>query len=140
MHIQEMNAGDLDRIREIDRSESVRFLYVHEQGELRRVERKLEIPTWDDARIEEEKGRLGPKFADGGVLLGAFDSDELAGVVVLGGEFIGLRSNQLEVAFLYVSNGHRRRGVARSCWTSCAGAPAPGADSFGRYSVAGTDE
>ena len=113
MRIQEMKAGDLDRIREIDRSESVRFVYVYEQGELRPVEVNHDIPTWGEEMVAEAKERLAPKLAAGGVLLGAVDGDQLVAVAVLGGEFIGIRSNQLEVAFLYVSNGYRRRGIAK---------------------------
>jgi ribosomal protein S18 acetylase RimI-like enzyme len=113
VRVRELKAADLDRIREIDRSESVRTLYVHEQGQLQAVETDLEIPTWGEARVEQEKKRLTPKLEAGGVLLGALDGDQLVGVAALGGEFIGIRSNQLEVAFLYVNNGHRGRRIAK---------------------------
>jgi ribosomal protein S18 acetylase RimI-like enzyme len=113
LRIEELEADDLDRIREIDRSESVRFLYIVERGALRRVESDLEIPTWDNATIAKAKARLAPKLAAGGVLLGALLGDRLVGVAVLGGELFGPDSNRLELAFLYVSSSHRRRGVAK---------------------------
>lgn len=113
VRIEELALADLDRIGEIDRSEKARFVHVPEQGELRRVEVDLAIPNWDIEALERAKNRLAPKLAVGGVLLAAFDGDRLAGVAVLGGELIGARSNQLEMAFLYVSAGHRRRGIAR---------------------------
>jgi predicted GNAT superfamily acetyltransferase len=100
VRIRELRADELDRMGEIDRSESVRVLYVHEHGELRPVEVDLEIPTWDEAETAEAKERLAPKLAAGGVLLGAFDGERLVGVGVLGGELIGIRSNQVELAFL----------------------------------------
>src|SRR5712691_845137 len=114
VRIEELKAADLDRIREIDRSESVRFKYVYEHGELRPVEINHEIPTWSDAMVVEAKEMLAPKLAAGGALLGAFAGDKLVGVAVLGGEFIGVEANQLQMAFLYVSNGYRRRGIAKA--------------------------
>jgi ribosomal protein S18 acetylase RimI-like enzyme len=114
MRIEELKAADLDRIREIDRSESVRFKYVYEHGELLSVEINHEIPTWTDAMVVEAKEMLAPKLAAGGALLGAFAGDTLVGVAVLGGELIGVEANQLQMAFLYVSNGYRRRGIANA--------------------------
>jgi ribosomal protein S18 acetylase RimI-like enzyme len=63
--------------------------------------------------IVEAEEMLAPKLAAGGVLVGAFAGETLVGVAVLGGELIGAGANQLQMAFLYVSNGCRRRGIAR---------------------------
>lgn len=104
MHVEELEPGDLDRIREIDRSETARFVYVREGDELRRVEANLELPTWSDDDLAGMKARLAPKLAAGGVLLGALDGDRLAGAAVLAGD---------EVAFLHVSRADRGRGVGR---------------------------
>jgi ribosomal protein S18 acetylase RimI-like enzyme len=112
LRIEELRARDLDRIGEIDRAESVRVLYVREGRELRPVEAELQIPAWDDAVLAAVKERLAAKLAAGGVLLGALDGERLVGGAVLGGERLGIRSQQLEVAFLYVSDGYRRRGIA----------------------------
>jgi len=114
VRIEELSAGELDRIREIDRSEQARFKYVYDHGELRPVEINHDIPAWSDAMVAELKEMLAPKLAAGGVLLGALDDERLVGAAVLGGERIGRRSDQLQMAFLYVSNGYRRRGVARA--------------------------
>jgi GNAT superfamily N-acetyltransferase len=47
----------------------------------------------------------------GGILLGAFDGETIAGLALLGNE---LAPGVLQVALLYVSRPHRRRGVAGS--------------------------
>jgi ribosomal protein S18 acetylase RimI-like enzyme len=94
VRIEELRPSELGRIREIDRSESVRFKYVYDRGELRPVEINHQIPTWTEAMIVEAEEMLAPKLA------------------VLGGEFTGAGANQLQMAFLYVSNGYRRRGIA----------------------------
>jgi GNAT superfamily N-acetyltransferase len=113
VRVEELPPSDLDRIGEIDRSEQVRFKYVYDHGELRPVEINHDIPPWSDAMVAEAKEMLAPKLAAGGVLLGALDGDQLVAVAVLGGERIGSRADQLQMAFLYVSDGYRRRGIAR---------------------------
>jgi GNAT superfamily N-acetyltransferase len=72
-----------------------------------------EAPRWDEQYAAKLAAQLEPKLAAGGTFLGAFDGEQLAGVAVLGGEFIGEHANQLEIAFLYVSRPFRRQGVAK---------------------------
>jgi ribosomal protein S18 acetylase RimI-like enzyme len=86
---------------------------VYERGRLRAVANVHEAPRWSDEYVAKLVAQLEPKLGDGGVFLGAFDGDVLAGVGVLGGRFLGLSLNQLEVAFLHVSRAYRRRGIAR---------------------------
>jgi ribosomal protein S18 acetylase RimI-like enzyme len=57
--------------------------------------------------------QLEPKLTHGGVFIGAFDGELLLGLGILGGRFLGPSGNQLEVAFLHVSRGYRRQGIAR---------------------------
>jgi predicted N-acetyltransferase YhbS len=113
IRILEMGQDDLGRIGEIDRSETVRFKYLYEHGALRQVEINHEIPTWTEGMVAEAVEMLEPKLRDGGVLLGAFDNDRIVGVAVLAGAVIGEARDQLQMAFLYVSNGYRRRGIAK---------------------------
>jgi GNAT superfamily N-acetyltransferase len=95
---------DPARIREIDRSESVSTLYVHEDGELRAIDADLELPGWDEAELARLTARLAGLLEAGRVVLGAFEGDELVGAAALAGA---------ELAFLYVSRSHRGRGVAK---------------------------
>jgi predicted N-acetyltransferase YhbS len=113
IRILELGQGDLGRIREIDRSETIRFKYVYDRGALRQVEINHDVPTWTEEMVVDAIEMLEPKLRESGVLLGAFDDDRIVGVAVLGGAFIGEARDQLQMAFLYVSNGYRRRGVAR---------------------------
>jgi ribosomal protein S18 acetylase RimI-like enzyme len=111
VRIEQLPPAELDRIRGIDRSETVASVYIREGDELQRVESRLEIPAWNDGEIAHMKARLARKLAGGGVLLGALDGDELVGAAVLGGELVGVSPNQLELAFLYVDNNHRGRRI-----------------------------
>jgi hypothetical protein len=67
VRIEELRANELDRIREIDRSEIVRALYIYEQGELRRVEADLEPAAWTEAELARITERLAPKLAAGAI-------------------------------------------------------------------------
>lgn len=102
MRVEELR--DPARIREIDRSESVSTLYVHEDGELRAIDADLELPGWDEAELARLTARLAGLLEAGRVVLGAFEGDELVGAAALAGA---------ELAFLYVSRSHRGRGVAK---------------------------
>jgi ribosomal protein S18 acetylase RimI-like enzyme len=112
--VRELQAGDLDRLVEIDRSEHARRVYVLDGGALRAVERNLEIATWSEDERAETTARLAGKLAEGGAAFGVLEDGRLVGLAVLGGERIGLASHQLELAFLHVSRDHRRRGIARA--------------------------
>jgi ribosomal protein S18 acetylase RimI-like enzyme len=114
MNIEELPLDQLDRISEIDRSEVATALYRYQDGELVREDVHIDIPTWSEEMLDHAKELLRRKLADGGALLGVLDDDRLVAVAALSGRFLGRRSHQLELAFLYVSNGYRRRGLARA--------------------------
>lgn len=114
MTIRELTADDLGRIGEIDRSEHITTTYLYEHGSLRAVPVEIDDPGWSEAYVAKEQKRLAAKLEHDGVFLGAFKDERLVGVGLLGGRYLGVNSNQLEVAFLYVSNGYRRRGIAKA--------------------------
>jgi GNAT superfamily N-acetyltransferase len=114
VEIAELHVDGLVRLREIDRSEHARRVYAYDRGILRPVERELEIATWSEAELAETTTRLAGKLAEGGVAYATLDDARLVGLAVLGGERLGVAGDQLELAFLHVDRGHRRRGIARA--------------------------
>lgn len=113
MDVVRLAAAELFRIRAIDRAERAEGYFVHEQGGLRRIERALEIPTWDDAELAGTLERLSRALAEGGVLLGVEDGATLAGAAVLGAARLRGERRRLELVFLHVGRPYRRRGLAR---------------------------
>jgi ribosomal protein S18 acetylase RimI-like enzyme len=111
--VRELGPEALARIGEIDRSEHADGYFVLEGGGLRRVERELEIPTWDDAELADTLARLRHSLATGGVLLGVVDDERLVAAAMLGGELLAGETRRLELVFLHVSRAHRRLGLAR---------------------------
>lgn len=109
----ELSATDLPRIGEIDRSETISFEYAHEDGRLIRRPAELQARSWSPVKVARLVGWLEPKLSSGGAIWGALDGPRLVGVSVLSGEFLGADRDQLQLAFLHVSNGYRRRGIAR---------------------------
>ncbi len=63
--------------------------------------------------MEKNHRMLLPILSKGGHCLGALAGDRLVGMAVLGGEWIGEKRDQLQMAFLYVSRKYRRQRMAR---------------------------
>ena len=123
-----LGASGLGRIREIDRSERAEAVFVVEEGVLRRIPRRVEVPPWNDGELAETEQRIAASVACGGVLLGVLDDGSLAAAAVLGGTFLASGPDRLELVFLHVSRPHRRRGHASALFDEvCRRARARGA-------------
>jgi GNAT superfamily N-acetyltransferase len=112
--IQQLPKGDLVRFREIDRSEEATLHYRRIGTRLIPEPVKDSIPNFfeDGPHSRAELvARWQPVVDEGGILLGAFADGDLVGIALLGRE-VAPRVRQL--ALLFVSRAHRRRGVAGS--------------------------
>jgi ribosomal protein S18 acetylase RimI-like enzyme len=109
-----MDPDEIDRIRELDRTEEIRIGYRMTRGKLQRMQVVWDSPNWDTEgdhehsfvhQIEFCRGHLDA----GGMMIGAFYEDRLVGIGVLRYQ---VRPGMAQLAFLHVSNGYRRRGIA----------------------------
>lgn len=112
--IRHMDASELDRIGEIDRSEHVTREYSYRDGALEARVVDIVVPPWSPTGDHEHtvRGRIAACQAQldmGGTLVGAFAAEALAGVAVYRPH---LTPNVANLAILYVSRNHRRSGVA----------------------------
>lgn len=112
MIIKELNKEDIGRIREIDRSEKVKLLYKHKEGSLVPEKVDLNVPRWSEQECAERISTLSRELSKGGTLIGAIEGNLLAGAAVLGHELIGDNLEEIQLVFLHVSNGYRRKGIA----------------------------
>jgi GNAT superfamily N-acetyltransferase len=115
IRINRMTTDELHRISELDRSEHVTLAYEIEDGTLARVEVDWHVPAWfvdgdGDHSLSEQVAFCRSHLDQGGVMLGAFKDDLLVGVAVLRPRF---RENMAQLAFLHVSRGFRRQGIAK---------------------------
>ncbi|MCP3904853.1 MAG: GNAT family N-acetyltransferase [Planctomycetes bacterium] len=105
---------DLERIREVDRSEHVRLQYVCRDGALREEVVDWDVPRWpehgpDDFSVRGLVERWTPLLSEGGTLLGAIAGDTIIGFAILRPD---LSPGVAELVALYIDQGARRRGIA----------------------------
>jgi GNAT superfamily N-acetyltransferase len=108
---RELSVIDVDRIREIDRSETIDYIYRNNDGPLVEIEVCHECQAWDEELIAEIKQRFAYELSNGGFAYGAFDQQMLVGFGVLGNRFRGKAGDQLQVDLMYVSRNYRRQGI-----------------------------
>lgn len=112
--IRHMDASELDRIGEIDRSEQVMREYSYRDGSLEARVVDIAVPNWSPTGDHEHTvpGRIAACRAlldQGGTLVGAFAAEALAGVAIYRPH---LTPGVANLGVLYVSRSHRRMGVA----------------------------
>jgi ribosomal protein S18 acetylase RimI-like enzyme len=112
--IRPMDASELDRIGEIDRSEQVTREYSYRNGLLEERSFGFAVPAWSPSGNHEHSvpskiAAWRPLLDHGGTLVGAFDAEALAGVAIYRPQ---LTPGVANLAVLHVSRSHRRMGVA----------------------------
>lgn len=113
--LRALQAHELSRIGEIDRSEHVTQLYRVEDRVLVSEAIDSEAEHWSAERVAGYVRRLVVCLQSGGMCFGAEDSAEggrLAGVASLGAEPVETRPTLRELKFMHVSQPYRRQGVA----------------------------
>jgi ribosomal protein S18 acetylase RimI-like enzyme len=112
--IRHMEASELDRIGEIDRSEHVTQEYSYQRGFLEPRTVEVVVPTWSRSGDHEHsvQGRVNawqPILDQGGTLVGAFDAEIIAGFAIYQPHLVPGMAN---LSVLYVSRNYRRKGIA----------------------------
>jgi GNAT superfamily N-acetyltransferase len=106
-----LTRDEIDLIWTIDRSEVHHHIYELRAGQLVRTPNYFEIPGWRPDAVEKETAALLDCFDRGGTFLGVFDAGALIGMGVLESARVGRASDQMQLAYLYVSRPYRGRGV-----------------------------
>ena len=111
--IRELPDGDIMRAKEVDRSEHITTGYVFRKGVLEAQVVDWNVPHWseDPSSGFSAQSRIegwGAVLDRGGVLLGAFDGEKLAGFAVLLPE---LSEGMAQLAALFVDSSYRRCGI-----------------------------
>jgi len=110
--IKELKKEYIGRIKEIDRSERVKLLYKYKEGSLKTEKVHLNVPRWNEQECAKRISHLSDELSNGGILIGAIDHNLLVGAAVLGSTFIGEHLDEIQLVFLHVSKGYRRKGIA----------------------------
>ena len=134
MRVSRLQADDVSLIATIDRSEHVDLEYRVIDGELQQVPATIvEVPAWDATgsgpfSVAAHIAFCESVVARGGILLGAFDGEQPAGLAIVHPAFEPLLA---WLASLHVSRPYRRKGAAQALWNVAADiAVASGAESI----------
>jgi len=107
--IREMTSTELDRVIEVDVSEIGDIVYDYVEGNLVAQSEQWQRPTRTQEGWQPLIDRWRGYLSQGGVFLGAFDGEVLAGIAVVR---FNLTVPQAELAGLFVSHDYRRQGIA----------------------------
>ncbi|MFX1518010.1 MAG: GNAT family N-acetyltransferase [Promethearchaeota archaeon] len=114
MEYRLLKKNELNRLCEIDRTETIEHIYYHKQGRLKLVKEFYQIPKWSLDQVQEHISTLNDIGRKGGVIFGAFDGSALVGIISLKNEFIGRNKDQLNLSGLWVSKNYRKLGVGKT--------------------------
>lgn len=108
---KQMQIDDVEQLKDIDRSETIEFIYQVQDGQLHETAAPYECPRWDDELTHGVQERFVYELKNKGFAVGAYDGDLLIGFGVLAHQFRGKDKDQLQVDLMYVSRQYRRQGI-----------------------------
>lgn len=111
MLIRLLERNEIEKVRNIDRSELVEKLYYYNHGNLIIKDVFIDDAGWTPSEMESHVKHLYKVYDSGGYLYGAFEREKLAGIATLGKNFIGSAKNQLVVTFFHVDAQFRKQGI-----------------------------
>lgn len=110
---------ELDRIREIDRSETISESYRIEQGRLQLFPSPEQVNGFDAAELEAIIDRQRTILEHGGLAIGAFDGAVLAGVASVDRKRFGPDAQYCKMDILYTSKAYRNRRLGARLLALC---------------------
>lgn len=111
MKIRVLRKEEIEKIRNIDRSEIVEQIYYLRDGKLTLEDEFYHIKGWNPSELEQSIKHLYDIYDRSGTLLGAFDRNRLIAVSALDSKFIGREKDQLQLYFHHVDSQYRHKGI-----------------------------
>jgi len=112
--IRELARDEIKTIWGIDRSEAIENVYYLRDGALVLETEYYDVKGWPPGEAELYTPILCDCFDRGGTFYGAFEGSEMVGAVVLESRFIGKAKDQLQLKFLHVGSGYRKKGWGKT--------------------------
>jgi GNAT superfamily N-acetyltransferase len=110
---RKLERAEIERFREIDRSEIVEEVYHYSDGKLELVKEYYDIRGFKPSDLEEIISRLYTLWDEDGLLFGGFAEAKIVGIAALENKFRGSRQEYLKLELLHVSQAYRKHGVGR---------------------------
>jgi len=113
LEYRRLDAAELPRIAQIDRTEAIEAIYVQRGEQLERRAGEFSAPAWfaegdGPHSVAYQRAECEGYVARGGVALGAFDDGRLVGIGVV---VPGIRPRVAQLAYLHISRDYRGRGI-----------------------------
>jgi predicted N-acetyltransferase YhbS len=113
MIIRELARDEIEDIWGIDRSETIENVYYLRDKALVLEAEHYDMPGWPPGEAERYTPILCDCFDRDGTFYGAFEGSEMVGVAVLESKFIGKAKDQLQLKFMSVDSGYRKKGMGK---------------------------
>lgn len=120
MKFRLIERNEIEKIRDIDRSELIENVYYYKNKELSVVSEHHEISGWDPINLENIITNLYTLFDRKGYFYGAFEKEKLVGISVLDSDFIGINKKTLLLDFLHIDRKYRKTGLGKSLFELAA--------------------
>ena len=111
MTTRSLKREEIEKVRDLDRSEIVEEIYYFNEGQLTLKDVFYDIKGWNPSELEENIKHLYDLYDRNGTLIGAFDGARLIAVSALESEFIGREKDQLQLYFHHVDRHYRHKGI-----------------------------
>lgn len=110
-----MEPEEIEKLREIDRSEIIRTGYKYKDGKLQKMEVNWDSPNWTQDGDNEYSmaGQINfcrGHLEKGGRMLGAFDEEKLAGIGII---TPNIQEIVVQLAYLHISKNYRQMGIGK---------------------------
>jgi GNAT superfamily N-acetyltransferase len=109
--VKTLSRDDVEKIKDIDRTEKVTVGYEVRDGTLCGLDVDWDVPPWTAEHAAKLIDKTAFEVERGGAFLGALDGDLLVGFAVLAHKFLGDGPDTIQLAIEHVSRAYRRQGV-----------------------------
>ena len=114
MEYRVLSRTEIGKLTEMDRTETVDYVYRLHDGKLRLEKEHWDVADWDASEKQRRIAGLQKGYDHGDTLFGAFDGSTLVGVSVLDQYTLPKVAGRFNLAGLWVSRKFRGKGVGRT--------------------------
>jgi len=120
MEYRTLSRDEINKLMQLDRTETIEHIYTMRDGKLVLEPEHWDVSDWNDASKQERIANLQAVFDKSATFFGAFDGDKLAGMSVLDHNPVRTGVDRLNLEGLWVSYGHRGKGVGKTLFHMAA--------------------
>ncbi len=117
---RQLARSEIDKLVEIDRTETIERIYYFREGTLVLEDERWDVPEWSAARKQQLIAHLRTVFDHEATIYGAFDGGLLVGMSVLDHNFVQTGERRLNLEGLWVSDQYRGQKIGKTLFQLAA--------------------